>query len=98
MLLATNNTYMDFPLLTDAKAIIIKFLQSFGLTPVGYSTQEVLQSYFNFKHKFIQNLPRTVLMSNDLEEKAKKLNLRKPLKVIEQKCIAGEDITPFLSK
>lgn len=34
---------MDFPLLTDAKAIIIKYLASFGLEPVGASTQEILR-------------------------------------------------------
>jgi hypothetical protein len=89
---------MDFPLLTDAKAIIVKYLHSFGLKPVGSSTQEVLQSYFNFKHKFIQNRPRTVFMSQNLKEKAKKLNVEKILIIIEQKCIAGEDITSFLSK
>jgi len=89
---------MDFPLLTDAKAIIVKYLHSFGLKPVGSSTQEVLQSYFNFKHKFIQNKPRTVFMSHNLEEKARKLNLENVLKAIKQKCIAGEDINPFLSK
>ena len=89
---------MDFPLLTDAKAIIVKYLSSFDLKPVGNSTQDIFQSYFNFKHKFIRTKPRSVLISAGFKEKAQQLGLEAVVKVIEQKCIDGVDINPFLSK
>jgi hypothetical protein len=89
---------MDFPLLIDAKAIIVKYLASFDLKPIGTSTQEILQSYFNFKHKFIRSQPRNALMSKGLPEKARTLDMETVLKILEQKCISGEDINPFLSK
>lgn len=89
---------MDFPLLTDAKAIIVKYLNSFGLEPVGNATQQILQSYFNFKHKYIKTRPRAVVISAGLEKKAQQLGLEIVLNMINQKCVAGEDINPFLSK
>lgn len=90
---------MEFPLLTDAKVIIKKFLnKQYGLRPVGTSTQDVLMSYFNLKHKLISQQPRIVLMSNGLIEKAQQLGLESILLNLEKKFLAGEDINPYLSK
>lgn len=89
---------MDFPLLTDAKNIIIKHLHQFGLRPTGTSTQDVLRSYFNLKHKIISQSPRKVLWGDSLIEKAERLKVERVLNIIARKFEIGEDVNPFLSK
>lgn len=89
---------MDFPLLLDACSIIKKVLSQFGLVPKDPSTQGILRSYFNFKHKFIYNRPREVLMSNHLLDKAKSMGIDDILSDIEAKFRTGADVNPFLSK
>jgi hypothetical protein len=89
---------MDFPLLLAAKDIIIQVLEKHDLKPIGSSTQDVLQSYFNFKHKIIHQRPREVLKSASISAKAEDLGVSEILKNIEQRFINGEDINPNLSK
>lgn len=89
---------MDFPLLLAAKDVIIQVLEKHGLKPIGSSTQDVLQSYFNFKHKIIRQQPRAVLKSAPISAKAEDLGLSEILKNIEQRFVNGEDINPNLSK
>jgi len=89
---------MDFPLILAAKDIIIQVLKKYDLTPVGSSTQQVLQSYFNFKHKIIRQQPRVVLKSELISTKAKDLGLSEFLAHLEQRFLNGEDVNPNLSK
>jgi hypothetical protein len=90
---------MDFPLLTDAKVIMTKFLKKeFGLQPTGEATQEVMMSYFNLKHKLISQQPREVLISEGLMQKAQTYQVERIVNSIAQKFTAGGNLNPFLSK
>ncbi len=89
---------MDFPLLTEAKVIISKYLHQLGLKLVSTSIQDVLRSYFNLKHKIISQQRREVFLSAGLITKAVELNLDNVLEVITQKFVNGDDVNPFLSK
>ncbi len=70
----------------------------YELQPVGNSTEEVLKSYFNLKHKVIFQQPRTVLRSDVLTRKAEELGASEILDGIEQKFVTGQDVNPCLSK
>lgn len=85
-------------MLIDAKNLILKILKQYDIKPKGNTTQDILRSYFNLKHKIIKSTPRPVYISNGLRLKAKSLNLDSVFTSIEKKFISGEDINPFLSK
>jgi len=89
---------MDLGLLIEAKKLVLKILKQHDIKPDGNTTEDVLRSYFNLKHKVIKSKPRSVTISKGLLAKAKSLNVETVLVTIESKFISGEDVNPFLSK
>jgi len=89
---------MEYPLLTDAKLLMLKQLALHGAKPTGNDLQSIMTSFFNLKHKFIKNQLRKVVMSRGLQAKASVLNLDAILKTVAQHFTDGSDVNPYLSK
>jgi len=89
---------MDFHLMREARAEAENYLLTLGLDISSQSLRDAMFSYFNVKHKFIEQKKRKVHFAKHLKKKAEELNLINLIKTIEVKFNSGDDINPYLSK
>jgi hypothetical protein len=86
---------MDF--LADLEEIILKRTRTMGIKIDYKEVSELLRKYINVKSKLIDNKPRKVYYSSELQSKMRGTHYYDVLKKIEKKFKNGEDINPHLS-
>jgi hypothetical protein len=86
---------MDF--LEDLEKIILKKAGNIGIRMDYKEVNDLLRKYINVKSKLVEERPRKVYYSSELQSKLPEASYFDDLKIIEKKFEDGEDINPHLS-
>ncbi|WP_321421698.1 hypothetical protein [uncultured Methanobacterium sp.] len=87
---------MDFSI--DLEGIILQKAKQLGISINYTDVHELLRKYINIKTKLIDNNPRKVFYSSELQSKILNEPYFNVLKKIEKKFEEGDDINPYLSR
>lgn len=88
---------MDF--INDLRDFLVDFYSKHGFSyEASQSTHELLCNYFNVNSKFIQPIPRTIFISDEIKRKIRQSPYKKSFDDIKHRLERGENVNCFLSK
>jgi hypothetical protein len=87
---------MDF--IRDMELISKAVLDQHGMDYSAVAGWEIVRMFLNFQSKLIEQIPRNVLTSKNIQNSSYSEDTKKALAAIEHKFSVGEDVNPHLSK